>query len=1046
MELETPELGQKILTLREIDKDDGSQEILVLNASAEWLERFSCLRSAAWPFLPQCSELRSAPSGVVFTEEEMSGVCWDELNLNAARTRELGAELFDALETMHRADLSCGPLSAGQLLWDRSSRLRLRKLWAHDPSCEALNPQRRDLDSALELLQALENVERDELRSLASAGEISRALRGQSHRYEYAEPRFVGRKSAWKQLDSALGQSCLLTLEGPAGGGKTRLLREWSAQTGARVLWAKAEREVAPSPFSMFVNPLTQLEEELAVRPDLVSTLVHSLGVERPLLESLRGRRQRTAGLQYGTLVMLGLTLAVFGKDRPTVLVLDDCQWADSLTLRFLEYWAGHGETMLVIASFRGDEVGSEATLRSFEAPHIVLDPLGAEHSHQLMLSCHPSASATLRESAVQAAQGNPYSLLCYLRTGMLPGQFSTDRLNSLPSELRSALELGSVIGRQFSIRTVEGCLRQSVDFSLAYEEGYLRRPGSDPVFSHDRVRDLILSGLRADRLASLHLQVARYLASQTEARAYEVAFHFQAAGETSEGYRYAREAAFEARDAHALNVAVFYFQAALDGCVTTSRDEQHTLWSELGDCYRLTGLYGEALLALREALALAPSQETKAKHLWSLGDVYFKQGELEKARDSLLEGLRLLGERPEGWVIPDFLRQAVIQVFTTYFPKKPRKLGSHNSESRELLCADFYNRLAYTQWFLEGPLPSIRSHLRELNLAQRFEPTRTLARAQASHAIAMSALPLWERSLRYGQSALSTAHELGDDWGEGQASHFYGAALLGAAKFGESKAVLKDAVRKLGLTGDRWEENGARYHLALVHLRLGELEQAISLARETHEIGIKIQDRLAAGDNLFTWARASYGRLPRELLEKERTYFNPDIQRAAELCGAEAMICLREGLYEEAEIQFLEAIAIYRRRRASTLYSAPLPVWLLTTQRLLATLADPSSRSRALKRAWRTAKFALRTARRYRENLPHALREEALLLDLVNKSGEATARLLEAETLARQLGMKGEQALCQLLAARWNKAVTGDDGFDWLFPREATSTPSASR
>ncbi len=1022
-------------------------DIVVKNPSAAWHVRYSALCTTNWPFLPRQEGARPFDDGFAVSEELIAGVVWDELNLSASRTRELGAELFDALEILHQADLFCGPLRSDQVLLDRSSRLRLLGLSAHDPSLDPSDPKRRDLDYAVQLLHALELSEREELGHLSTAQDVSRALRGQVHRYEYAEPPFLGRKRAWQLLDQALGQTHLLTLEGLAGEGKTRLLREWSAQSGARILWAKAEREVAPSPYSMFVDPLSTLEEELLHRPDLVTTLVHSLGVELPLLESLQGRRQRTAGLQYGTLVMLGLTLAVFGKDRPTVLVLDDCQWADPLTLRFLEYWAGHGEAMLVIASFRSDEINSQDCLRSFDAPHISLGPLKADLAHQLILSCHPCASQTLCESAIRAAQGNPYSLLCYLRTGMLPGELSTDRLNRIPPQLRRALELGSVIGRQFSLRTVEGCLRQPVDLQLAFDEGYLRRPSHEPTFAHDRIRDLILSSLHSDQLASLHLQVARYLATQDEARPYEVAYHFQAAGASIEGFEFSRRAAFEARDAHALTVAIFYLQAALAGCANSSRADQHALWSELGDCQRLTGSYDEALLAFREALALAPTQESKAKHLWSLGDVYFKHGELQKARDALLDGLLLLGAQPGSWVLLDFLRQAAIQVFRTYFPIKSEGLRSESSGAKELLCADFYNRLAYTQWFLDGPIPSIRAHLRELNLAQRFVPTRTLARAQASHAIAMSTFPLWNRALRFGQIAMVTAHNLGDDWGEGQASHFYGAVLLGSTRFEEAKTVLKGAVRKLGLTGDRWEENGARYHLALVHLRLGDLDQAVALARDTHEVGVRLQDRLAAGDNLFTWARASYGRLPREVLEKEKTFFNPDIQRAAELRGAEGMICLREGLYLQAEEHFLEAIAIYRRRRASTPYSAPLPSWLLTSQRLLAQHAEKHLRPRALRKALRTAQTALRTASRYRENLPHALREKALLLRLQNKMSAASDKLTESLVAAEMLGMKEELTLGLALRSRWesqNALVT--DGFDWLFGLDPKTIRSESR
>jgi tetratricopeptide (TPR) repeat protein len=1009
----------------------GQLLTLLPHPSQAWLERAQTLRQANWPVLAPLDEVRLSEQRGILCERLLEGTPWSELELTPSRSRELGAELCDALALLHQAGLCSGPLRPDQLLLDRGRRLRLQGLAAYDPATTPGHSVRDDLDSALALL-ALPEHELADLQVAESALELSRVLRGRNHLYEYAEPPFVGRQSAWRRLDEALlGQCHLLTVEGPAGAGKTRLLREWSRHSGARVLWAKAERQVAPSPFAMFMGPLQSLEKELAGRPDLVSILVHSLGVEIPLLNNLRGRRERTSGLEYGTLVMLGLTLAVFGKDRPTVLVLDDCQWADPLTLRFLQYWAEHGNAMLVVATFRGDEVEPQAELRQLPAEKITLAPLTAEQSEQLLLSCHPSASLTLRERAIKAAEGNPFSLLCLLRTGKSPGELSGELAANLPSELQAALELASVLGRQFSLATLQGCLGQPVDLEPALAQGLLRRGGPQPVFAHDRVRDLVLARLHPDRLRALHLKAARFLAEQEPADVFEVAFHFQAAGAMEEGFDFARRAAALARDSHALTVAIFYLRAAL-AVNWPEAAELQRLWSELADCYRLTGHYEEALEALEQALRLSYDQQTRARLQLHVGDVHFKQGELEKAREAVLEGLRLLGEQPPRSVLLDFLWQGARQGLRSllparFFPTRPQEPGS-----TELLRADLYNRLAYTEWFLSGPLPSIRAHLRELNLAERFPPTRTLACARASHAIAMGALPLWDRALRFGASAVDMARQLGDDWAEGQACHFHGAALLGAARFQEAQEILEHARRRLGLTGDRWEENGARYHLGLVYLRQGELEKAETIARETHEIGVAINDRLAAGDNLFTWARASYGRVPGQLLLQEMAHSCPDIQRAAELLGAQALVALREGRTAEAERLLREALEIYRRRRASTPYSAPLHVWRASASRLLARQAGPGERRQAVRHARSSCRTALRVAKKYRENLPHALREQALLLWLTGQREAARRPLEESQKQAEQLGMKEELALGRAVQARWDGTEIQDD-YGWL-------------
>lgn len=839
------------------------------------------------------------------------------------------------------------------------------------------------------------------------------------HLMTRGEPPLVGRESALAELERCWGEAHLVTVSAPSGVGKTRLLREWTRGLDARLLWTKADREVAPSSFQMFSGPIAVLETELAARPDLASLLVHELGVELPLMQALSGRRERTAGLQRGLLVMLGLILAVVGRDRPTVLVLDDCQWADPLTLAFLEYWADCGESLLVAALFRGDEVDEDHPLRRLRCKSLSLLPLTDPQALQLLLTREPEASPALLESVVRQAQGNPFVLLNLIRAGGR-GDDDRARYESLSPPTRASLAMASVLGYRFQAADLLGCLGEPPQLQEAVGEGLVEVEEGGFRFCHDRVRDAVIASLHADQLAELHLRAARYLSSAA-ASPFQVAFHFQAAGAAREGFEPSVQAAHLAIADHDSATAIFYLRAALAGSEGQPAPVREELITQLGDGNRLLGGYAEALECFTRAFALAGTDLARARLMLRIGDVHFKRGELELARSSVERGLSLLGERLPGLVLPDFLWQGLVQVARTYlrFPRKARQ-----PRAGDLLRVDLYNRLAYIRWFLDGPLPSISAHLRELNLAELYPPSRTLARAQATHAIAMSAFPLWPRALRFGARALQTARALGDAWGEGQAAHFQGAALLGASRLVEARDLLQMAVSKLRRTGDRWEENGARYHLALAHYRLGDLEEAADMARRTHLIGVEIDDRLAAGDNLFTWAKASGGQIPRPCLEQEKAHTVPDIQRASELLGAEALLEIRQGRFDVARDLLRQAIAIYRRRRAQSKYSAPLPCWLTTALRKGAQAqSDEKTRRAWLAESRRSSNQALRLARMYRNNLPHALREQALIYRLEGRPQDAARALEHSLAVSRELGMAAEQAAARRLAQLWGSS-----------------------
>jgi tetratricopeptide (TPR) repeat protein len=837
------------------------------------------------------------------------------------------------------------------------------------------------------------------------------------------EPGFVGRDSALQLLRVARQDQHLVTVQAPAGGGKTRLLREWTRALPDRVLWSKADRETAPSPFQMFAAPVTALESELAARPDLATVLVHELGVELPLLRSLGG--SQGSGLQRGVVVMLALLLIVFGRDRPTILVLDDCQWADPLTLRFLEYWGEHGHSLMVVATFREEEIEPEHPLRRLKALRVPLPPLDEQEARKLLLAREPEAGQDAVSRALREAQGNPFSLLAWSHGGVAAWQTGVARFQALPEPLREALGLASVLGRQFTLAALEECLERPVDLSQAQAEGFLEAAEDGLYrFTHDRVRDRVFRTLAAEEARLFHLRVARHLAGQPEGSPFEAAFHFHSAGKPEEGFGLAVRAAELALSEHDSATAEFYLRAALEGCPAQQAEQQERLWTQLGDCYRMTGCYTDALDCFSKALALCQVLSRRARLLERLGDVHFKKGELVLARASIERGLAALGESSARSVPLSFLKGALGQLLSSALPRRKPGTGKHSE--RDLLCVDLYNRLAYVLWFLEGPLPSIAAHLRELSLAERHPPSRSLARARSTHAIAMSAIPHWSRSLAFGRTSVQTARDLQDRWAEGQACHFYGAALYGASRLAQAREVLESSVRILRQTGDRWEENGARYHLALVYYRQGELELAAHLAEETHRIGLEIGDRLAAGDNLFTWARASGGLIPEQSLLDEQAHDNPDIQRASELMGAQGLLEIRAGRYDAAGRLFQQAIALYRSRRARTMYSACLPCWRVTACRLSAQSLEGKARTERLREASGLLRSALAMAARYRNELAHALREQALLA-MLQGQGELAARTLRrsAETAA-ELGMTEELKIDRALGRLWG--IEGPD------------------
>src|SRR5581483_9685504 len=100
--------------------------------------------------------------------------------------------------------------------------------------------------------------------------------------------------------------------------------------------------------------------------------------------------------------------------------------------------------------------------------------------------------------------------------------------------------------------------------------------------------------------------------------------------------------------------------------------------------------------------------------------------------------------------------------------------------------------------------------------------------------------------------------------------------------------------------------------------------------------------------------------------------------------------------------------------------YVAPVLPWLVTALRMCAEQVGPyrlTERRALLRRANRVARKARRLARSYRNNMPHALREQAALAMLSGRDRRARRLIARATAVAESLRMAKELELVHELS-----------------------------
>ena len=896
------------------------------------------------------------------------------------------------------------------------------------------------------------------------------------------EPAFVGRAAELAVLAGAVararaGHAGLVVLEAESGGGKTRLLAELAHSTagqGAWILRGQGVDQAGQRPFQVLEGVAEEVLTAADADPSLGDSVRDRVGEHAeaiadalPELAKLLGQgvAPEDAAIALGpeaygetrsVHALPSLLDALGSSDRPAVVLLDDCQWADTVTAKMLARWNEQsregGSHVLVVVAFRSEEVPPDHPLRELTpTASITLPPFSADDVRRLA----ESMAGPLPEDAVttvsRLSEGSPFMASAVLRglvesgalvdssdgwqvdavamagvqTSRQAATFLIRRLELLSESALRLLSVGAVLGKEFDLSLAIALADAAPSDAVpALDDARRRRilwldeQGVRCAFFHDKLREALLARLDDEHRRELHLQAAAHVEALDRDRVFELAYHFDAAGDAERALPYALAAAEQARAQHSLEIAEAHYRIAARAA--EGRDAATRLGASegLGDVLTLRGSYAEAVEELERARQVASGATAQAQLDGKLGDVAFKCGDVRKARASLEQALRGLGRRVPrttlGYVFA-LLGETVVQVLHTLFPTLFVGRRSLEGAGEELLAIRLYSRLAYVHWFHSGKIPCAWAHLREMNLAERYPATLELAQAYSEHAPVMTMVPWTARGIDYAERSLAIRTDLGDVWGQGQSLHFYGVVLYAASRYRECIAKCREAVRLLERTGDQWEVNTASWHIGFSLYRLGELRAAVETCRRVYDHAMAIGDQAAAGISLSGWARASDGQVPAELIHAALEAGTADAHTASELRIAEGLRLLRDDRPDEAVDVLEAAAAIIRRAGLRQEYVAPVAPYLATACRAAAervSMYDAISRRHAVRRAHRAARRGVRVARWYPNNRPHARRELGLVAAMRGRPRRARSLLDASLAAAEAQGARYEAAL----------------------------------
>ena len=392
-------------------------------------------------------------------------------------------------------------------------------------------------------------------------------------------PVIVGRDDviavAQRRLDEvSTGHGQLLLISGEAGIGKTRLLgaiRQLAQERGFRV----ASGEVAPQDRDVMAASLLDLGRAMRRDPAFGS-------MGRDLLKITEGRL--TAQVARRRDLVMEIVDLIGASSHPTVLIFEDLQWADDLSLETLTELSRQtrDRPLFLVGVYRSSEAFNAPGLREWRsrlvtqriAEEVRLDRLSRDETAlmtTLILATGLPAPRDVVDAVYARTDGVPLhieELLSALgrerladsgavRDAAVPETLedaTLTRIARLSSEAQAVARAGAVLGRSFVPAVLAGIMNLPVESLDDAIQELVDHDVLDPVrddkqydFRHQLLRDALYRSVPAGERRRYHARAAEFGGLLEGASSIHASVHYERAGMSEEAFRTAHAAALRA-------------------------------------------------------------------------------------------------------------------------------------------------------------------------------------------------------------------------------------------------------------------------------------------------------------------------------------------------------------------------------------------------------------------------------------------------------------------------------------------------------------------
>lgn len=308
-------------------------------------------------------------------------------------------------------------------------------------------------------------------------------------------------------------------------------------------------------------------------------------------------------------------------ESSPFVIALDDVQWADSQTIKTINFiledfhkdFERNYSLQFIFIHRTGYKIGIKQDID--EKEEICLDSLEREAAKKyiasLLAANHLKVSERKKNELLQKSGGNPLfiqEMIDFIKENKnnIPDsvkEIIKMRLELLPEKLSMFLKIASASGKEIDIKVVEGVLNKlnfnsisEEELSILIQNNFIVVSDKEIFFNHDLISEGIYESISSEEKKIIHsytgFEIEKIYSEKIERYYYALAYHFTKAGNKEKIVEYIEKSGDRAKEEWDLEKARGYYERYLNESCKSNSPKKSEIQLKLAEILRINGEY----------------------------------------------------------------------------------------------------------------------------------------------------------------------------------------------------------------------------------------------------------------------------------------------------------------------------------------------------------------------------------------------------------------------------------------------------------------------